>query len=331
MVCPRVEPPTISHRPAGSAGRARRSARRGTARRGRCRIARPPSAAGPSRPTGSAPASRLVGEAELLEQPVGAPPPLAWPPCRSTDRGSTGSPNVEARSSVLVCVTTPMRCFAFAGGRRRRCRPRSWPARGDHAGREHADGGRLAGAVGSEQPEDLTAAHVRSSDSTAALRCAGSAATGLAPGGPAPGRANAGGPAYILRRERVRITVLMSAPADVTRTLYGVSRYIANLRAWQRRVKQRASDQRLAVEIEGMLRVPCGHRREHRLAASVPPTICDAITAMTMPAKASRRYCCQTHRRRRRRRIAASAGAVLVEQLALDLPPSSGSGPAPRK
>ena len=62
---------------------------------------------------------------------------------------------------MLVCGTTPITCFAAVGMRDDvDAADEGTPARRDHARREHARGGRLARAVGAEQPEDLTLVHL---------------------------------------------------------------------------------------------------------------------------------------------------------------------------
>ena len=62
----------------------------------------------------------------------------------------------QARSSVFVWGTTPITCLASAGWRTTSTRPDPRLARGrDHPRREHPDRGGLAGAVRSEQAEDL--------------------------------------------------------------------------------------------------------------------------------------------------------------------------------
>ena len=127
---------------------------------GRCRIAR----ATISRwamPPESAHHRRLgpVGQAEPLEQLVGRRREPPWPPCRSSGRGSRGSPTtVSARSRVLVCGTTPISCLASAG-----ClttsTPPTTPPGGGMTRVVSIPRGRLARAVGAEQPEDLPAKH----------------------------------------------------------------------------------------------------------------------------------------------------------------------------
>ena len=68
------------------------------------------------------------------------------------------SHTVSDRSSVLVCGTTPISRLASAGERTTSMPPTVRRARGgDDTRREHSCGGRLAGTVRAEQPEDLAA------------------------------------------------------------------------------------------------------------------------------------------------------------------------------
>ena len=163
MVCPsRCSSPSTSHSARRLCGSrpAVGSSRNSVA--GRCMIARatisrcaiPPDSAddrlGPA-----------VGEPELLE-------PCAWPrssrcvrSSRRSARGSRGSPRrVSDRSSVFVCGTTPITCFAATGCATTSMPPTNAPPLvGITRVVSMPAVVVLPGAVRTEQPEDLAAAH----------------------------------------------------------------------------------------------------------------------------------------------------------------------------
>ena len=148
---------------AGSAGRGRRWARRGTGRPAGGRSPGPPSAAAPCRRTARTPAPSPARSSRNCSSSSSARVCDAARPCRRSGRGSRGSPRRSATGRA--CSSAGRR--RSAAWRAAGCATTSTPPtnalsrRRDDAGGEHAGRGRLAGAVRPEQAEDLAGGDTR--------------------------------------------------------------------------------------------------------------------------------------------------------------------------